>query len=138
MIAKVAKLVRIDADDEADIEKAKELGLVAREVSRGTDWYAYLRDYQGNLKGYLELGLFPNNPEFLEDSLFCEYAYLVNLDTSRVEYYKGFQKTENGYGPVAKVGEITFAEFQQLDNSALYKRMAAFYDEDENDEDEDS
>lgn len=34
-----------------------------------------------------------NEIEFCKDSLFCEWAYVVNLDTQKVEVYKGFNKT---------------------------------------------
>lgn len=39
---------------------------------------------------------------FLRDSLFCEYAYLINLDTNMLEYYQGFNKNPNEKGRYAK------------------------------------
>lgn len=33
------------------------------------------------------------NTEFAGDSLFCEYAYLINLDTKELEFYSGFNKS---------------------------------------------
>jgi hypothetical protein len=33
-----------------------------------------------------------HNLDFAGDSLFCEYAYVVNLDTQSLEVYKGFNK----------------------------------------------
>lgn len=33
-----------------------------------------------------------NNIDFAGDSLFCEWAYLLNLDTDTLEVYKGFNK----------------------------------------------
>lgn len=38
---------------------------------------------------------------FIRDSLFCEYAYIVNLDDETLEFYVGFQTTsqaDNRYG----------------------------------------
>lgn len=32
-----------------------------------------------------------DNSSFIKDSLFCEYAYIVNLDTDQLEFYCGFQ-----------------------------------------------
>ena len=32
-----------------------------------------------------------DNLSFIKDSLFCEYAYIVNLDTDQLEFYCGFQ-----------------------------------------------
>lgn len=34
-----------------------------------------------------------NEIEFAADSLFCEWAYVVNLDTNCLEIYRGFNKT---------------------------------------------
>lgn len=39
--------------------------------------------------------------DFIKDSLFCEYAYIINLDDEVLEFWKGFQKTPqkgNRYG----------------------------------------
>ena len=41
-----------------------------------------------------------DNKEFMGDSLFCEYAYILNLDNNYLEIYKGFNKdieTDNDY-----------------------------------------
>ena len=62
---------------------------------------------------------------FLLDSLFCEWAYIVNLDTGKLELYRGFNKKpsdgrygniledkpewrEAEYYGVALIGEIPF------------------------------
>lgn len=34
-----------------------------------------------------------NNREFAKDSLFCEWAYVIDLDKEEVEVYKGFNQT---------------------------------------------
>lgn len=33
-----------------------------------------------------------NDYDFAYDSLFCEWTYIINLDTNRLEIYEGFQK----------------------------------------------
>jgi hypothetical protein len=43
-----------------------------------------------------------DSSEFLADSLFCEWAYIINLDTEILEIYKGFQK-KVGKGRYAKM-----------------------------------
>lgn len=67
------------------------------------DWYCLLRGLQGNFKAYQKF--IDNNARvymkdditFIEDSLFCEYAYIINLDDNVLEFYKGFQQEpQNG------------------------------------------
>lgn len=70
-------------------------------------WYSLLRELQGNMaeldkavrsdKDFYMI----DSSEFIKDSLFCEYAYIVNLDTGMLEFWKGFQKSPqegNRYG----------------------------------------
>ena len=40
--------------------------------------------------------------DFLYDSLFCEYAYIINLDSGYLEFYKGFNTNPNAEGRYAK------------------------------------
>jgi hypothetical protein len=65
------------------------------------DWYWLLRDTQGDLSYYKQddAKYMIDNQGFIQDSLFCEWAYIVNLDTSELEVYKGFQHEphENRY-----------------------------------------
>ena len=60
-------------------------------VSVGTDYYSLLRNAQGHLYEYPELGIWLDDTQFIYDSLFCEYAYIVNLDDNVMEVYHGFQ-----------------------------------------------
>ena len=66
------------------------------------DWYCLLRHAQGDLNAYKNgLKYMIDNHDFIKDSLFCEYAYIINLDTKRLEFYVGFQKAPdvtNRYG----------------------------------------
>lgn len=45
--------------------------------------------------------------DFLADSLFCEYAYIINLDTKRLEFYVGSNQDGNATGRYAKEWEPT-------------------------------
>lgn len=61
-----------------------------------TDWYCLLRKAQGNLETYKSgLKYMIDNKDFIKDSLFCEWGYIINLDKNILEIYKGFQKTPN-------------------------------------------
>ena len=71
------------------------------------DWYCILREMQGNPEEYAKN--FKNghgtymidSHEFIQNSLFCEYAYIINLDTEKLEFWIGFQhraQAGNRYG----------------------------------------
>lgn len=65
-------------------------------VSTGqpTEWYALLRNSQGDLNAYKRgLRYMIDSSDFIKDSLFCEWGYIINLSTNMLEVYKGFQKS---------------------------------------------
>lgn len=62
------------------------------------DWYVLLRELQGEFKDTLQAGVMIDGHTFLTDSLFCEWAYIVNLDESTFEVYRGFQKNTHKLG----------------------------------------
>lgn len=66
------------------------------------DWYCLLREAQGNPDVYKHgLKYMIDNKNFIKDSLFCEYAYIINLDDNYLEFYVGFQtkpNIDNRYG----------------------------------------
>ena len=79
-----------------------------------------LREAQGDLTPYLKgLKYMVDNKTFLTDSLFCEYAYIINLDTGKLEFYTGFNKDPKAFGRYANaeandmgyVGVVLKAEF---------------------------
>ncbi len=66
------------------------------------DWYCLLRNAQGTLQPYTEgLDVMIDSHGFLLDSLFCEYAYIVNFDDNVLEVYKGFNKDPKAGGRYA-------------------------------------
>lgn len=69
-------------------------------VSSGqkTEWYVLLRGLQGDMQGTLDAGYMIDSHMFLKDSLFCEYAYIVNFDTGKLECYRGFQRKRHNKG----------------------------------------
>lgn len=74
------------------------LGLVGSE----RDWYWILRDTQGDLDKILEARYYEDYNSFLRDSLFCEYAYIINLDLMELEIYEGSQRKEHSKGRYSK------------------------------------
>lgn len=56
------------------------------------DWYCLTRATHGNIGAMLSCGYILDSSEFPLDSLFCEWAYIVDLDNEVFEVYRGFQK----------------------------------------------
>lgn len=118
---------------EADKKKlAKYTDLQVSEQSTD-DWYCLTRRLQGKMIETLIAGYAIESEGFIYDSLFCEWAYVVNLDTKKLEVYKGFQRyphdkgryadhpVENDnphrsdtYFPCALIKEIPFSYFKKL------------------------
>lgn len=65
------------------------------------DWYCVLRDNQGDLDATLDSGYMIDGADFCLDSLSCEWAYIVNLDTGFLEIYEGFQTEPHEKGRFA-------------------------------------
>lgn len=84
------------------------------------DWYCLLRETQGNFE-YLKKGInnylyMIDNQNFIQDSLFCEYAYIINLDNKTLEIYKGF----NNKGQVAHRYRMSDEEFEKVKSSEWF------------------
>jgi hypothetical protein len=134
------------ADEMAALQRA---GRADGNVSSGDDWYSALRNNQGSFSAILETGFILDSADFAADSLFCEYAYLVNLDNETLEVYKGFVSEgaqvegrfadidttngSNGYAPITLVDTIPFAEIADGASLELLHRMerAVGYEEDD-------
>lgn len=85
-------IVLVNGDVEPTDEQIAEC-LKIIDTNGDKDWYWLLRDTQGDLDAYVVKGLkyMIDGQNFLKDSLFCEWAYIINLDENVLEIYKGFQ-----------------------------------------------
>jgi hypothetical protein len=94
---------------ETQIKECQKAGYVDLSVSTQSndDWYCLLRNLQGNFKEYQKCIdsnskiYMTDGIDFIKESLFCEYAYIINLDDEVLEFYEGFQKEPqvgNRYG----------------------------------------
>jgi len=84
--------------EKKDLAKFADLG-----VSSGTldEWYCLLRKSQGDIPAMFEAGVMIDGLAFAASSLFCEWGYVVNFDTKKVEVYRGFQSEPHAKGRFA-------------------------------------
>jgi hypothetical protein len=76
------------------------------------DWYCLLNDIQGELKWVLKGAVdhLPGGLEFLEGGLFCEWAYIIDVDAEVFEVYKGQTLIESypiGTGLPMRIEDLT-------------------------------
>ena len=95
------KLILVDESAKPTAEQIKECkqyydGNVSRKTVE--DWYCLLRNAQGDLDAYKNgLKYMIDNCGFIKDSLWCEYAYIINLDTEELEFWVGDQDKPDIY-----------------------------------------
>jgi hypothetical protein len=96
-------------------------------VSTGSldEWYVLLRNLQGDPDGTLAAGYMIDSRDFPTDSLFCEWAYVIDLDAEMLEVYRGFQE-EPHVGRFAPEGFIPKSEPWQRTTYWPVKMVAAF------------
>ncbi len=86
-------------------EHCKEFGSIRMGVGYvdELDWYKALREAQSDGIDLYGKGLkyMINSKKFLLDSLFCEFAYIINLDTNVLEVYRGFNHDSEAAGRYA-------------------------------------
>ena len=91
-ITKLAtNLKQVKTDKEFTEAEKEKYGKYWEQVSTGKDMYSLLRGLQGNLDEMLKVGIMTEYNNFIKDSLFCEWAYIFNVDEKTFEIYKGFQ-----------------------------------------------
>lgn len=92
--AKARALVLVSEDNpptSEDIERLRPSTNLQVGDRGKVQWYNLLREVQGELAATLEVGFMIDNHTFMEESLFCEWAYIANLDDGLFEVYRGFQ-----------------------------------------------
>ena len=98
-------LILIDGSSVPDEAQIEECSLWTDTlVSKGStsDWYCLLRKAQGEFQSFHDgLRYMIDNHNFIKDSLFCEFGYIINLDDNALEFWKGDQEVPqkgNRYG----------------------------------------
>lgn len=80
----------VDASNEPTPEEAEKFKELHENVSTGKDWYATLRGQQGRLDLILKNGIMTDDRDFPRDSLFCEWAYLIDTRSAEMVILMGF------------------------------------------------
>ena len=91
-------LVRELREKPVSPEAVRNIKLVDSEDRPHPDGQSYYEILKGEAKigSALESGLMIDSHTFLADSLFCEWAYIINLDAGILEVYRGFQERVSG------------------------------------------
>lgn len=143
---KVLKLKAVDSQGKPTKKQLERyqnfLNLNVNDSTKHTNWYQLLHNCQGvnfittildnNLGHYIE------SKDFVYDSLFCEYGYIIDFDTNNVNIYVGFQRAsydknefgitpdKDGYYPIKKIYEcdLRLATLEGLKKLVETKELA--------------
>ena len=109
----------VPSEDELAYIKASGQSL---DMLNGKIWYDVIRGSQGNFSLYAELAennlriYMTDDSDYILNSLYCEYAYYINLDSRQLEFWKGWQlkpSRGNRYGK-EKYGDTDFYPCKML------------------------
>lgn len=103
------------------------------------DWYCLLRDTQGTIQPYIDGDVkhMIDSSAFILDSLFCEWGYIVNLDTDKLEVWRGFQHSptkSNRYGQKEDRGYFPCKMIKEYDLNKLPTKQKFLKDLDQREE----
>lgn len=97
------------------------------------DWYYYLSPTQGNLKLYNEgLKYMTDDKDFLNDGLFCEFAYLVDLDENKLRIMANDKECSYDFDKIPD--DWIDRTYLKLENRCKDKFMNLLFDKQEKDQ----
>lgn len=93
-LAEAARVIDEDKDKPTAEDKERLAAYTNTDVNTGSedDWYVLTRELHGDFGALLQAGYFVDWHNFPLDSLFCEWAYIVDFDRGVFEVYAGFQQ----------------------------------------------
>ena len=110
------------------------------------DWYCLLRRAQGCPEVYANgLRFMIDSADFIKNSLFCEFAYIINLDDNVLEFWVGFQhkpdKTNrygnvklDGHYPCKMLKAFNLNDIKKMNSDDIIKEMIVMNDIDYQDQ----
>lgn len=135
------KLIMVNEGDKPTEEQIKQCekwtNLAVSEQSKD-NWYCLLRNAQGVPEEFNKgLEFMIDGQDFIQNSLFCEYAYIINLEARELEFYVGFQdkpnsnryslpegkRDEGGYFACALAKTYSFEELRSTRSGELIEDM---------------
>lgn len=111
------------------METANKVRYVLQDQSLPADsWYNLLRTTQGDLGWITTAGAMIDAASFGEDSLHCEWGWIVDLNTETLDVYRGFQREPHEGGlwsgvPEQRGGYYGIRKIQGFYLDALPTRM---------------
>ena len=107
LMALARRLVVVDADvypEPAEQAACRAALPDAPADQPGLTWYEFLRSAQGRPELWdAGLAVLPDAADFLRESLFCEWAYVADLDAAVLEVYRGFNRDPGAQAPRYRV-----------------------------------
>jgi len=92
------KMINVDNEPTfSDIEKWQQYTDLSVGSGSTTDWYCLMRKAQGDLEAFETTGQMPDDKEFFNDGLFCEWCYIINLDSNNLEIYRNGKNIIKAY-----------------------------------------
>jgi hypothetical protein len=80
---------------EEDIKKLTNYKNLSVSYKLTSDWYCLLRGCQGSLINVLESGYILLHLDENQTPIWQEYAYIINFDTNKLDFYEGYHLEEN-------------------------------------------
>lgn len=97
--ARTAQLVGVNEQARPTPEQAELVKQWSNaDVGEGDDWYAALRETQGNWRAILDSGFILNSRDFGRDATFCEWGWVLDLDEKKLEVYSGYPQADGPRG----------------------------------------